>query len=625
MLTFAGAMRKKSTARAMLACIPARTVERMLFESNLRQSIEQSLRTDDPLSDMERQDYIDKINELKDLNRRLLGMIDTLKQTLDSVTASNTRNEKQVKLLTAQIEELQRLIKNLEDKNRRHNKHTFGQKTHKANKRVDSKRGGGEVTDGSQGRDEEKEDYDGSHESECTKQPDSSQDEEDKLDKTKVKSEHLDEKRGPRGPYTDMDAAITEVLECNIDDIPKDMKFIGFKDVDEYDRISYVRCTRYKVAILEDKYGKRHDYFVPADEEKAAGRRPNTNIIPGTHGTLEMVADIATDLFQILTPNYREGIRMRLDKFTSCDNTRMNWLKKGIKPLMPMLGFIKEKLLTPGCFLNIDETWGWVRIKFVGDGTYLGGYFKKYIWVLVNKKEGMVYFLYDNDENDSRGMRPINTFLGDLRGTVMSDAFIVYKQLTRDNPNLLHCLCWAHVHNKFSMAAEVGKEEDAVWFDNMIDYLYMVENENIIMGRTPEEIKKRRAEKDVTDTLAALHDRAERLLRTKGNKYSDLMVTALNYMLNGWEELLNYRKDGRYTIDNLEAERAVRPFTRIRKASLHHSSEEGLLMALAYMTIIETAKRLGHEVKDFLVRAWREAIYGNNDLEPMLQLAIVTR
>ena len=40
---------------------------------------------------------------------------------------------------------------------------------------------------------------------------------------------------------------------------------------------------------------------------------------------------------------------------------------------------------------------------------------------------------------------------------------------------------------------------------------------------------------------------------------------------------------------------------------------------------IETVKRLGHEVKDFLVRAWREAIHGNNDLEPLLQPAIAAR
>jgi len=87
----------------------------------------------------------------------------------------------------------------------------------------------------------------------------------------------------------------------------------------------------------------------------------------------------------------------------------------------------------------------------------------------------------------------------------------------------------------------------------------------------------------------------------------------------------NYRNDGRYTIDNLEAERTVRPITRARKSSLHHSSEEGLQMALAYMTIIESAKRLGHECKDFLVRAWREAIYGNNDLEAMLQPVVVAK
>ena len=71
--------------------------------------------------------------------------------------------------------------------------------------------------------------------------------------------------------------------------------------------------------------------------------------------------------------------------------------------------------------------------------------------------------------------------------------------------------------------------------------------------------------------------------------------------------------------------RAIRPFTVSRKNSLHHSSEDGLQMVLAYMTIIETAKRLGHEIKDFLVRAWREAIYGNNDLEALLQPAIATK
>lgn len=75
---------------------------------------------------MERQDYIDQINDLKATTRRLLDMIDTLKQTLDSVTASNKRNEELVVRLTAQIAELQKMVKNLENKNQRHNKHASG-------------------------------------------------------------------------------------------------------------------------------------------------------------------------------------------------------------------------------------------------------------------------------------------------------------------------------------------------------------------------------------------------------------------------------------------------------------------------------------------------------------------
>ena len=101
------------------------------------------------LINMERQDYIDQINELKASNKRLVDIIDTLKQTLDSVTASNKRNEELVVKLTAQVEQLQKMIKNLEDKNRHHNKHAFGKSSLKKNKRTDEK----------ESREEEKEDY----------------------------------------------------------------------------------------------------------------------------------------------------------------------------------------------------------------------------------------------------------------------------------------------------------------------------------------------------------------------------------------------------------------------------------------------------------------------------------
>jgi hypothetical protein len=43
------------------------------------------------------------------------------------------------------------------------------------------------------------------------------------------------------------------------------------------------------------------------------------------------------------------------------------------------------------------------------------------------------------------------------------------------------------------------------------------------------------------------------------------------------------------------------------------------------MTIIGTASLLGYEAKDFLARALHTAIYGDNDLESMLQPAVITK
>ncbi len=556
---------------------------------------------------MERQDYIDQINDLKATNERLLDMIDTLKQTLDTVSASNRRNEELVKKLTDQIELLQKMVKDLQDRNNRHNKHAFGKSSLKKNKRTEEKAS----------REEEKDDYDGSH--------DASNHEEEKIDQTKVKSEHLDSERAKRENYTKMNAAKVTLLLCDTVNIPEGMRLIGFKEINEFDKISYIECVSYQVAILEDEFGVRHEYFVPADTEKAAGRRPHLNTMPGTHGTPEFIADMAADIYQMHTPNYREGIRMEMDKFTCSDNTRMNWLKKGAMMLKPMLELLKMKLLKVGSFLNIDETWCRIRIKIKGDGTKLGHYFKKYIWILINKIEQVAYFLYDNDENDSRGYRPISSFLSGFKGTIESDAYVVYKQLTKEHPDILHCICWAHVRAKFQYALEISKEEDAAWYRNQIDYLYLVESQNIINELTADKIRERREKKDITDTLTALYTHARKALRNKGKKYSDLMLQALNYMLNSWSELQNYRKDGRYTIDNLPAERAIRPFTVSRKNSLHYSSEEGVEMAMIYLTVIETAKMWGLQVKEYLAHVWREIMSGNTNYEELTPEMVIAK
>lgn len=55
----------------------------------------------------------------------------------------------------------------------------------------------------------------------------------------------------------------TKVIELKIllDISPCGMKFIGYKTIEEFNHISYIECTCFEVAIYEDEYGIRHDYY----------------------------------------------------------------------------------------------------------------------------------------------------------------------------------------------------------------------------------------------------------------------------------------------------------------------------------------------------------------------------
>lgn len=48
-------------------------------------------------------------------------------------------------------------------------------------------------------------------------------------------------------------------------------------------------------------------------------------------------------------------------------------------------------------------------------------------------------------------------------------------------------------------------------------------------------------------------------------------------------------------------------------------------MTLGFMTIMGTATLLGYEAKEFLARALHTAIYCDNDLESMLQPAVIAK
>ena len=596
-------------------------IDRMVMESHYLHALDiEDSQREGSLSDMERQDYIDIIKALREERVQLREMISSLQDTIKSLNQQMTRrdevdaakdkriaelNEKIDKLtiaLTSTTERLNIMLDEKYNKKSKSNRHDNNKPAKKS-------------------REQEKEEDDGTNINSGSAA--SSPTSEESLDKTKVSSENLDGKRGPRGKYTTMDAAkVVEHKTTKMPIVPPGWVFVDYKFVDEYTKYSYIQCDRFQVAIYEDEFGIRHDFFNPLNPDD--DMRPRQNVIPGTHCTAELMAEIILDNIKHALPLHRCNDKMVYDGFQVSENTRKNWMYKTLELLKPLNSHLKKELFEVTKILNIDETWCRVRIKYKGDNTKLGSLSKKYIWVVVNKITKVTYFLYDNDENDSRGLRPLQEFLGEFAGAIQSDGYVVYTQLTKKHPELIkHLECWAHVRTKFKNAFKVSNDPMADWFVKQIGRLYLVEAECFLKGLSAEETKYRRNRREVTRILESIKSKAEELLSRQRIHYSPSLRRALNYMKRGWENLIRYREDGDYSIDNSIAERAVRPYTVFRNGTMFHGSERGVENTTFFYSLIETGKARGLNVKNYLVSMIREMLHGNTDYKGILQGAYI--
>ncbi len=572
------------------------------------------------LSDMERQDYIDIITSQKETIDQLKGMISGLQDTIKSLNHQMARYDEMDAAKNRQIAELNEKIDKLTIALTSTTERLNIMLDEKYNKKTKSNRHDNNKP-AKKSREQEKEEDDGTNNNGGSSGSCSMN--EESLDKTKVSSENLDGKRGPRGKYTTMDAArVVDHMTTLMPQVPSGWHFVDYKFLEEYTKYSYIQCDRFQVAIYEDEFGIRHEFFSPVNP--ADDKRPRENVIPGTHCTAELMAEIILDNIKHALPLHRCNDKMLYDGFQVSENTRKNWMYKALELLKPLKSHLKKELFEVTKILNIDETWCRVRIKYKGDNTKLGSLSKKYIWVIVNKITKVTYFLYDNDEDDSRGTRPLQEFLGEFAGAIQSDGYIVYTKLAKKHPELIkHLECWAHVRARFKNAFKVSNDPIAGWFVEQIGRLYLVEAECFLKGLSAEETKYQRNRREVTKILESMKSKAEDLLSRARVHYSPTLRKALNYMMRGWENLLRYREDGDYSIDNSLAERCIRPYTVFRNGTLFHGSERGVENTTFFYSLIETGKARGLNLKNYLVSMIREMLHGNTDYRGILQGAYI--
>ena len=148
-----------------------------------------------------------------------------------------------------------------------------------------------------------------------------------------------------------------------------------------------------------------------------------------------------------------------------------------------------------------------------------------------------------------------------------------------------HLCCLAHARAKFKYAFDQGSPQARIFLE-LIAKLYGMEDTYRREKFTADEIYRRRNSKETTEIIDKI------------------------------------RNDGEYSIDNMAAERAIRPITVQRKNSLFFGSVKGIQNSAIYNTFIETCKQAGLSFRDYFCKLFRELKKGRTDYENLLPMTI---
>jgi hypothetical protein len=225
-----------------------------------------------------------------------------------------------------------------------------------------------------------------------------------------------------------------------------------------------------------------------------------------------------------------------------------------------------------------------------------GGPRKARVWVYLDKENRHVY-----DFTESRSRDGPDRFFADYQGYIQADAAATFDQLF-DPGRAKEVACWAHARRYFIKAEDSEKElsKQAV---EQIRELFLIEREASEAGLDADQRRALRQEHALPrlKKLRAWIDLTQTQVLPKSP-----MGRALHYCINQWEALERYVEDGRLSIDNNAAERALRAVAVGRKNWVIVGSDRGGRTAAVLYSLVMTCKAIGVQpvtyLRDVLLR-----------------------
>lgn len=268
------------------------------------------------------------------------------------------------------------------------------------------------------------------------------------------------------------------------------------------------------------------------------------------------------------------------------------WMMELANLCGPLVDLMARRVRERCCVINVDET----PLRRLEPGSHKAKECR--VWVY-HGDERAPYTVYDFQE--TRGREGPIGMLDGYTGWIQSDDYGVYTSIQmRAGPDpgsppakWRHLLCWAHARRKFVEAKGSGdaRAQEAI---DIIGRLYGVERDAVSL--TPEARLEMRQEK----SLPILAELDAWMKGPLGVVPKSPLGKAIAYTQDNWAKLTVYTTDGRLPIDNNAVERAIRPIALGRKNWLFAGSERGGEAAATFFTLIESARRAGLNLWEYL-------------------------
>jgi transposase len=330
---------------------------------------------------------------------------------------------------------------------------------------------------------------------------------------------------------------------------------------------------------------------VAKDDPDAAPIKPAAPPSLGLGATPRLVAYITAAKYCHHRPHYRtESILQCRHGVQIPRNTLCHWDKVVADTLEPLYKLIHHGLLATHN-LQADETP--VRYLDPGKGKTSTGY----LWVIHAPRNGIKGdILYQ--WHTSRKAACLDELLENYEGNLQTDAYAGYKSWTTGKDGIDLSSCWAHARREFHDALKIGQRLAAGPIA-MIGKLYQIETGLRERGATATERATVRQQQSapvleiLKSELLALRQNPQVLPKGK-------LCRAIDYTLALWDRLTLFVQHGEIEIDNNLIENGIRPTAVGKKNWLFIGGETTGQRAAVIYTLVECAKRHGHNPEAYL-------------------------